>query len=260
MEKKYIFFDIDGTLISHTIRDYISESTILALKKLKENGHFISLATGRAVYLTKEIAKKTGVKSLVCEGGHGIIVDGELKSYEPIDMNIAINILKRCDELGLAWAVSISDNEELVTKNERMNQIISNAKFMRKILVKPDYDYSNETCIRRIIIENNEELYNQIEEIKKIGFMHYAGSLFAFIEPDDKYRGIKKLVEMQGGHEDDIIVFGDGINDLKMFENAKTSVAMGNAIDALKEIATHITEDSDSDGIYNACVRLGLID
>lgn len=258
MNKKYIFFDIDGTLTSHTKRNHISESTFLALRKLEESGHFVSLATGRAVYLAKDIAEKTGVKSLVCEGGNGIIINGELKDYESIDMEIAKNILRRCDELELAWSVSIEDSTNLVTRNEKIESLITNINFLRNIIVDPNYDYTNETCIRRIIIENNEEKYNQIDEIKKIGFMHYEGSPFAFVEPDDKYKGIKKIVEMQGGSEEDIIVFGDGINDLKMFKKAKTSVAMGNAIDELKEIATFITDDADSDGIYNACITLGL--
>lgn len=42
---KYIFFDIDGTILSR--ENTIPEKTIYALKKLKENGHKIFICTGR---------------------------------------------------------------------------------------------------------------------------------------------------------------------------------------------------------------------
>ena len=55
-------------------------------------------------------------------------------------------------------------------------------------------------------------------------------------------------------------MFGDEKNDLSMFIDEWTSIAMGNAIDELKEKATYITSDADDDGIYNACKHFGWID
>ena len=55
------------------------------------------------------------------------------------------------------------------------------------------------------------------------------------------------------GHPKDVIVFGDGINDVKMFEKAPFSIAMGNAVDEVKALASYITSDSDDDGVYLAC-------
>lgn len=44
-----------------------------------------------------------------------------------------------------------------------------------------------------------------------------------------------------------------------MFRDEWTSIAMGNAIDELKEKATYVTTSCDQDGIYNACVYFGWI-
>ena len=44
--KKILFFDIDGTLISETSGE-IPESTKTALKKAQENGHITIINTGR---------------------------------------------------------------------------------------------------------------------------------------------------------------------------------------------------------------------
>ena len=34
---------------------------------------------------------------------------------------------------------------------------------------------------------------------------------------------------------------------------------MGNAAAAVKELTTYVTDGVDDDGIYNACIRLGLM-
>ncbi|MGL4665867.1 MAG: HAD family hydrolase, partial [Clostridium butyricum] len=47
MTKSIIFFDIDGTLLSETTH-IVPESTKLALKKAKDNGHLLFINTGRA--------------------------------------------------------------------------------------------------------------------------------------------------------------------------------------------------------------------
>ena len=45
-----------------------------------------------------------------------------------------------------------------------------------------------------------------------------------------------------------------------MFCDEWTSIAMGNAIDALKAKATYVTADAADDGIYKACQHFGWID
>ena len=58
----------------------------------------------------------------------------------------------------------------------------------------------------------------------------------------------------------DAVVFGDSGNDISMFTDDWTKVAMGNAIPELKKLADYVTSDVDKDGIYNACEKLGLFD
>ena len=45
------------------------------------------------------------------------------------------------------------------------------------------------------------------------------------------------------------MAFGDGKNDIEMFEIADESYAVENAVDELKAIATGIIENNDSDGV-----------
>lgn len=74
-----------------------------------------------------------------------------------------------------------------------------------------------------------------------------------------KSLGVLRMFDLFGLRPEETICFGDGENDLGMFGVCGTSVAMGNAYDLVKRHADHVTDDVDHDGIYNACVRLGLI-
>ena len=58
----------------------------------------------------------------------------------------------------------------------------------------------------------------------------------------------------------DAIVFGDALNDMSMFIDDWTTVAMGNAVPELKAKADIVTTEVDRDGIWNACDTLGLFE
>ncbi|MCI2126537.1 MAG: HAD hydrolase family protein [Olsenella sp.] len=53
--------------------------------------------------------------------------------------------------------------------------------------------------------------------------------------------------------------FGDSENDLSLFEQVDVSVAMGNAVPAVKEAATLVTDSVRDDGVATALAKLGLI-
>ena len=48
---------------------------------------------------------------------------------------------------------------------------------------------------------------------------------------------------------DRLVVFGDGVNDIDMFEIADEAYAVENAVDELKEIATGVIACNDEDGV-----------
>ncbi len=47
MEKRYFFFDIDGTLIPETGSQEIPANVRQALDEVQRRGHFCAIATGR---------------------------------------------------------------------------------------------------------------------------------------------------------------------------------------------------------------------
>ena len=65
----------------------------------------------------------------------------------------------------------------------------------------------------------------------------------------DKYNAIREIAEKENIEPQDIISFGDGLNDIEMIKRSGVGVAMGNALPEVKENAKFITLSNDEDGI-----------
>ena len=76
----------------------------------------------------------------------------------------------------------------------------------------------------------------------------------------NKGAAILELLAHVGIDPADAIGIGDNWNDAEMFEVCGTSVAMGNAVPGVRELADQVTTAIDEDGIRNAFLRNGLID
>ena len=55
------------------------------------------------------------------------------------------------------------------------------------------------------------------------------------------------------------MAFGDGGNDSSMIKKAGIGIAMGNALDSLKQEADYTTTSVDDDGVLNALRHFNLI-
>lgn len=64
-----------------------------------------------------------------------------------------------------------------------------------------------------------------------------------------KSRGIQYIKDLENLAKEDMAAFGDGYNDLSMFEMVGTPVVMENALPGVKEYAKHVTKDNDKDGV-----------
>ena len=65
----------------------------------------------------------------------------------------------------------------------------------------------------------------------------------------DKGHALKKLAAHYGVDRSNIYAIGDSPNDLSMFDEAGHRIAMGNAVDVIKEKSTYITKGNHEDGV-----------
>lgn len=257
MNRKYFFFDIDGTLAVGTPgNQYIPKSTKETLKQLEENGHFIAIATGRSYAMAKDYMKELGFKNMISDGGNGITINNKLIEIKPLDYEKCIALIDECKEKGFIWALSPDNETRRLAPDEKFYEFTHDV-YMDTV-VKKDLDPRDYDKIYKVYIACFKGEEQRLETLNALPWCRFHKE-YLFVEPGDKSVGIKAMVDHLGGDYKDVVVFGDEKNDLSMFKDEWTSIAMGNAIDDLKEKATYITTDCDKDGIYNACKHFGWI-
>ena len=67
------------------------------------------------------------------------------------------------------------------------------------------------------------------------------------------------MIDLVHGNLEDVVVFGDAVNDLVMFDPRWLSIAMGNGDERLKQKADYVTAANTDDGILKACRHFGWI-
>lgn len=111
-KKRYLFFDIDGTLAAGGYGNtYIPESARLALEKLREAGHFLCIATGRSQAMAVDYMRSLGFENMVSDGGYGVTINGELLGITPLDREKVIALIHECMEKDIPWGLQ-SDNSD----------------------------------------------------------------------------------------------------------------------------------------------------
>lgn len=71
--------------------------------------------------------------------------------------------------------------------------------------------------------------------------------------------GIEKLLSHYGLTREDALAFGDNYNDIEMLKYVGKSVAMGNAPEKIKEIASEVTLPNTEDGIAHYLLSHGIV-
>ncbi len=255
--KKYLFFDIDGTLLAGGVHGYIPDSTKLALRKLKEAGHFTAIATGRAQRMALPYMKELGFENMVSDGGYGVTIEGRLLGIDPLPREDVIALLRECREKGFAWGIQVDNSDTRLVPDERFEALTRDVYLKNQII--PDLNPEEYEHIYKAYVVCREHEEHLLENLHRVPWCRYMPEYF-FVEPLEKERGIRRVMDYFDADYSDVIVFGDGDNDLSMFTGEWTGVAMGNATERLKEKADLITSSIENDGIYNACLKLGLFE
>ncbi|WP_296827660.1 HAD hydrolase family protein [uncultured Megasphaera sp.] len=253
MTKKYFFFDIDGTL-GLGISSIIPADSLYCLRRLMKAGHFVSIASGRLQNDAQSFADCYGIPAVVADGGNSLSLDGNVLEMEGLPIENCKTLLGELTRRGFAWAV-VTDNTINRYTPYKTFPHVDRRNYM-KTVVKP-INIDELTTVYKIMYARPEK---EEDEPEKYGLPHleYIDHTY-LIEPTDKRRGILRMLELVGGAAEDAVVFGDGLNDITMFQKPFFSIAMGNAREALKERADYITDDHDKGGILKACKKFGWL-
>lgn len=256
MRRRYIFFDIDGTLAVGTPgRQYVPDSARRAVRMLEDAGHFVAIATGRAHAMAVDTMQELGFRNMVSDGGYGVTVDGEFLGAEPLPREEVIALIDECQAKGFIWGIQADDSDTRLVPDERFMAATHDVYMHTRVV--PGLDPRAYPKLYKAYIACEAPREQELEALRRLPWCRFHKE-YLFVEPADKAHGIKRIVDRLDGDYTDVVVFGDEKNDYSMFLPEWTSVAMGNAIPGLKERASYVTADAADDGIYKACEHLGL--
>lgn len=262
--EKIIFFDIDGTLWD--AKKYIPDSTKLAIKQLKENGHLVFICSGRTrCFIPKEGLLEMNFDGLVCGCGTHIEKDGQDLLYKKLDNDLVERTVKLLDELDIPVILEGKDclyYDSKSVSDAVYGKVISDG--MKDMDVPTDMLTGNKEkweCSKYSVSIEGKDYNELIEQFKnEYEFLiHGNESIEILPKGYSKGTGITYLCRVLGIDIKDTYAFGDSVNDLDMLRTAGTGISMGNGTKAAKEAADYVTDSIYEDGIYNACKHFGLI-
>lgn len=229
-------FDVDGTLFDYHDKK-IHDSTVKAVRRLKEDGTVIIIASGRSYPL----------------------LGREVCSYR-FTFDQTKTVVEISKAYGCGLLLKYNDHSYLYNKSDEMFQVFNNIGLSRDAFIEcPSMDHHREELPIGFTIRGCEEakaiLSGQKDQFR-VKLFHDVTECDVFSPYVNKMTGLKKLSHLLGLDSRQCIAFGDSRNDLEMIRWAGCGIVMGNACQELKDCADLVCGNSWENGIADAVGRI----
>lgn len=257
-ERSIIFFDIDGTLLTHD--KGLPDSTKKAIFTLKEHGHEVAIATGRAPFMFGDLREELEINTYVSFNGQYVVLNGQVLYTNPLH----IASLEKLTEAALRndHPVVFMDHEDMkanVPEHVYIKESIDTLKIGCFPTHDPYYYKQRELYQMLLFCPVGKEKQYELE-FQDYDFVRWHPvSVDVLPKGGSKAKGIQKIVDALGFPPERQYAFGDGLNDMEMLSAVKNSVAMGNAEEKVKAVAKYVTKSVEDNGIYHGLQMVGLL-
>ena len=254
-----IGLDIDGTLVHDD--GFLSPEVIKEVSRVKDLGHEVIIATGRAAANAVPVVIDLGIEQGYVVSSNGAVTV-ELDAEHPRGFKISDVVTFDPAEV-LAQLI-----EHLPDAHFAVEDVDGSYRFHRPF---PSYalgDQNFETPLdelmhhpvsRVVVLSPEHDVDEFLGLISKIGLssVSYAIGYTAWLDISPK--GVTKASALEnqrarlGISKDQVLVMGDGRNDIEMFQWAKSNgglaFAMGQAPEEVQLAATDVTSSVTDDGV-----------
>lgn len=275
--RRIAFLDVDGTILDHgrTVQD----STVDAIRAARAAGHLVYLSTGRAAGDIHPEVAAIGFDGAISNGG-ARATSGETTvrdAHMPADA--VEQLLAWFDAHGIPFILQSDDALYADSQSQ-----VTLTQMFRAWMAAHTGDEPQTAPQRPQRFGDLSEA--DLSRVGKAVFVSDAPDTVARAQADlgDRFhvvpgsmplpggtngeigmRGVTKgsaitaILEHLGASADDAIGIGDSYNDLEMLQVCGVGIAMGNAEQAVKDVADEITTSVSDHGVANAFRRHGLI-
>lgn len=275
---KLIAIDMDGTLLSSD--GTISNVNRDAIKEVQKEGNLVTICSGRSILDILEILQKSNIEASVIGGNGAVIYHKQYLKMLSLSLNLLYELIDMVESEGLYY--EIYTNRGIVVQESNKDILY---REVEEVLAY-DYTTNHQYYEHKIGIQFNQHHLMNVPSIKDLDFLvlqPYKIYAFSFIkEKRDRFQAAiksrKDISITTGGTEtieighpeaskgfglaylanyfciplEKTIAIGDNLNDISMFQISGVSVAMGNAIEEVKQKAMYVTTNCDEDGVANA--------
>lgn len=258
MERHLIALDLDGTLLKDD--KTISPFTKKMIFRAKEEGHLVVIATGRPYRASKMYYEELGLTTPIVNFNGAFVHHPADRSWGVRHFPLPLEAVKDIIEVSETYSIKnilaeVIDNVYFHEHDEVLLDIVRLGNPTIKI---GDLRYALKDDPTSILIHTDRQHIDQIQSYLSAvhaNVLHHRRwnepwHMIEIIRSGvHKAFGLKQIADYFHIPKERVIAFGDEDNDLEMIEWAGYGIAMGNAIEPLKQIADDVTTTNEEDGI-----------
>lgn len=246
MIHRMLLFDLDGTLL--TSNNIVSPITESIIKSCKLKGYYIGFITARSrskknISLLNELP----YDFIAFYNGAEIYAENHLIESNVLPYKKAVLMLRKLNEDFPYMVIDV--HQEPWIFSSVYGYICHMKSGKRKIC---DINNLPKCDVQRIRLKSKSIISIPLQNYMTSDSIFYYttfGDAIIVHQNANKGYAAQKASEFFGIPLEQIIAFGDDVNDIEMIKMVGTGVAMGNAIPNLKKIANYITTTNDNNGI-----------
>lgn len=252
MERKIIFFDIDGTLYTPDLGG-VTQKVKDAIRETREKGHICFIASGRPYGFIANNIKEIGFDGYVLANGANIKYRDQDLETRYLQYHDVKTLVEKLKERQIEYVFQTTTYCYIDRKQECLLDFYSrcNIDFENFCYEYDEDEIMHQTIKMEVWVKNEEEL----EYAKSCyGAFSYElhpdnHSMEIYAKDVSKSTGILDVLRILDISLEDSYCFGDGPNDVEMFETVGHPIAMENALDIIKEKAEEICLSVYEDGV-----------